>query len=263
MGKSSIILRYTKNQFNASMVSSIGVDFKTKDIIVDNKKVKLQLWDTAGHERFRTITTSYYRGAHGIATVFDLTDRQTFEHVEKWLEEINKYAKENVMRFLIGNKSDLVDKRQVTYEEVRVLANKLNIYYVETSAKNNINVTEFFRIATQSHRIEMSQPFPVTRDLNDLEALDTTTDIGLAHNGILSQTSNGDKDLSDTAIYIRRYIAGKKITDDFVENLAEDTVGSRLAILNKDGEFRLTGSWSYENGLYFSNNNWRCSYGVK
>ena len=90
MGKSSIILRYTKNEFNASMVSSIGVDFKAKDIIVDNKKVKLQLWDTAGHERFRTITTSYYRGAHGIAIVFDLSDRETFEHVEKWLEEINK-----------------------------------------------------------------------------------------------------------------------------------------------------------------------------
>ena len=111
----------------------------------------MQLWDTAGHERFRTITTSYYRGAHGIATVFDLTDRQTFEHVEKWMEEINKYAKENVMRFLIGNKSDLVDKRQVTYEEVRALANKLNIYYVETSAKNNVNITDFFRIATQNY----------------------------------------------------------------------------------------------------------------
>lgn len=133
------------------MVSSIGVDFKTKDIIVNNKKVKLQLWDTAGHERFRTITTSYYRGAHGIAIVFDLTDRQSFEHVEKWLEEINKYAKENVMRFLIGNKSDLTDKRQVKYEEVRGLANKLNIYYVETSAKNNINISDFFQIATKDY----------------------------------------------------------------------------------------------------------------
>ena len=133
------------------MVSSIGVDFKTKDIIVNDKKVKLQLWDTAGHERFRTITTSYYRGAHGIATVFDLTDRETFEHVEKWMEEINKYAKENVMRFLIGNKSDLVEKRQVNYEEVRALANRLNIYYVETSAKNNINISDFFQIATKDY----------------------------------------------------------------------------------------------------------------
>jgi Ras-related protein Rab-1A len=151
VGKSSIILRYTKNEFNSQMVSSIGVDFKTKDIIVNNKKVKLQLWDTAGHERFRTITTSYYRGAHGIATVFDLTNRESFEHVEKWLEEINKYAKENVMRFLIGNKSDLVNERQVSYEEVRALANKLNIYYVETSAKNNINVSDFFQIATKDY----------------------------------------------------------------------------------------------------------------
>ena len=150
VGKSSIILRYTKNEFNSQMVSSIGVDFKAKDIIVNNKKVKLQLWDTAGHERFRTITTSYYRGAHGIATVFDLTNRESFEHVEKWLEEINKYAKENVMRFLIGNKSDLVNERQVSYEEVRALANKLNIYYVET-AKNNINVSDFFQIATKEY----------------------------------------------------------------------------------------------------------------
>ena len=151
VGKSSIILRYTKNQFNASMVGSIGVDFKTKDIIVNNKKVKIQIWDTAGHERFRTITTSYYRGAHGIVTVFDLTDRESYEHIEKWLDEINKYAKENVMRFLIGNKSDLVDQRKVTYEEARALANKLNIYYVETSAKNNINVSDFFTIATKNY----------------------------------------------------------------------------------------------------------------
>ena len=133
------------------MVSSIGVDFKTKDIIVNDKRVKLQIWDTAGHERFRTITTSYYRGAHGIVTVFDLTDRESFEHIEKWLDEINKYAKENVMRFLIGNKSDLVDKRKVQYEEARALSSRLNIYYVETSAKNNINVSDFFQIAAKNY----------------------------------------------------------------------------------------------------------------
>ena len=151
VGKSSIILRYTKNEFNASMISSIGVDFKSKDIMVNGQKVKLQIWDTAGHERFRTITTSYYRGAHGIVTVFDLTERASFEHIEKWLDEINKYAKENVLRFLIGNKSDLVDKRKVSYEEARALANRLNIYYVETSAKNNINISDFFQIATKDY----------------------------------------------------------------------------------------------------------------
>ena len=133
------------------MISSIGVDFKSKDIMVNGQKVKLQIWDTAGHERFRTITTSYYRGAHGIVTVFDLTERESFEHIEKWLDEINKYAKENVMRFLIGNKSDLVDKRKISYEEARALANRLNIYYVETSAKNNINISDFFLIATKDY----------------------------------------------------------------------------------------------------------------
>ena len=117
-----------------------------------------------------------------------------------------------------------------------------------------------FRISTQANRTEMSQPFPITRDIEELEALDTVADMGLAHNGILSQTSNGDKELSDTAIYIRRFIAGREITDEFVRNLAEDTVGNRLAILEGNGEFHLTGSWTYENGLYFSNENWKHSY---
>lgn len=114
-----------------------------------------------------------------------------------------------------------------------------------------------FRIATQAHRIEMSQPFPVTEDIEDLEALDTVADMGIAHNGILRQTSNGDPLLSDTAIYIRERIAGRNITDEFVKNLAEDTVGSRLAILEGNGEFHLTGTWTYENGLYYSNEVWK------
>ena len=114
-----------------------------------------------------------------------------------------------------------------------------------------------FRIATQAHRIEMSQPFPVTEDIEDLEALDAVADMGIAHNGILRQTSNGDPLLSDTAIYIRERIAGRNITDEFVKNLAEDTVGSRLAILEGNGEFHLTGTWTYENGLYYSNEVWK------
>ena len=154
VGKSSIILRFTKDEFNASMVSSIGVDFKSKDITINNMKVKLQIWDTAGHERFRTITTSYYRGAHGIVTVFDLTDRESFEHIERWLSEINKFAKENVLRFLVGNKADLVDKRAVPYEEIQSLANRLKIPYTETSAKDCTNIDKFFFDATKIYLLK-------------------------------------------------------------------------------------------------------------
>ena len=130
-------------------MNSIGVDFKSKDLIYDGKKIKLQIWDTAGEERFRTITSSYYRGAHAIAIVFDLTKIETFEHVKKWITEINKFAKENVLKFLIGNKSDLVQKRQVNYIDVRNFASKMNITYFEVSAKNDQNINEFFEGATK------------------------------------------------------------------------------------------------------------------
>lgn len=126
----------------------------------------------------------------------------------------------------------------------------------EKFTENDV-VIYHFRIATQANRIEMSQPFPITEDIEDLEALDITSDIGIAHNGILRQTSNGDPYLSDTAIYIRERIAGRKITRKLVKKLEADTVGSRLAILKGNGKFHLTGTWTYENGLYYSNENWK------
>lgn len=129
----------------------------------------------------------------------------------------------------------------------------------EKFTKNDV-VVYHFRIATQANRQTMSQPFPVTKNIDDLEALDVVTDVGLAHNGVLLQTSNGDNRLSDTAIYIRDYIAGKKITDRLVERIAEDTAGNRIVLLDKDGNFYLTGTWTYENGLYYSNENWKRSY---
>ena len=130
-------------------MNSIGVDFRSKDITYDGRKIKLQIWDTAGEERYRTITASYYRGAHAIAIVFDLTKIETFEHVKKWLEDINKYAKENVLKFLIGNKSDLVQKRQVNFSDIRSFASRMNTTYFEVSAKNNENIDEFFEGATK------------------------------------------------------------------------------------------------------------------
>ena len=149
MGKTSIILRFTKNVFNEEFMSSIGVDFKSKDIYIDGKKIKLQIWDTAGQERFKTITASYYRGAHAIGVVFDLTKKESFEHVVKWMADINRFAKENVLKFIIGNKSDLADQRQVKHEEVRALASQMNTTFFYVSAKNDYNIKEFFESATK------------------------------------------------------------------------------------------------------------------
>ena len=149
VGKTSVIMRYTKNLFNEDYLNSIGVDFKSKDLYIEEKKIKLQIWDTAGQERFRTITSSYYRGAHAIAVVFDLTKRQSYDHVKKWMEDINKYAKENVLKFLVGNKSDLKDEIQVSYEEARALASQMKTTYFSVSAKKNENINEFFEAATK------------------------------------------------------------------------------------------------------------------
>ena len=88
-------------------MNSIGVDFKLKNIEIDGKKIKLQIWDTAGEERFRTITTSYYKGAHAILIVFDITEKDSFDHVKNWVEDIDKFAKQGVLRILVGNKFDL------------------------------------------------------------------------------------------------------------------------------------------------------------
>ena len=125
-------------------MNSIGVDFKLKNIEIDSKNIKLQIWDTAGQERFKTITTSYYKGAHAILVVFDITDRDSFDHIRNWMVDIDKFAKEGVLRILVGNKCDLSHERKVTTEEAKGIANKYGIKYIETSAKDTINIDDLF-----------------------------------------------------------------------------------------------------------------------
>ena len=125
-------------------MNSIGVDFKLKNIEIDGKKIKLQIWDTAGEERFRTITTSYYKGAHAILIVFDITEKDSFDHVKNWVADIDKFAKQGVLRILVGNKCDLEKQRNVSKEEANELAEKLGIKYIETSAKDTINIETLF-----------------------------------------------------------------------------------------------------------------------
>jgi len=144
VGKSCLLLRFADDTYRESFISTIGVDFKIRTIDLDSKTIKLQIWDTAGQERFRTITTSYYRGAQGIIVVYDTTDLQSFKNVKQWLQEIDKYATEQVKILLVGNKSDLSSKRAVSYEEGKEFADSLGLSFIETSAKSSSNVEKAF-----------------------------------------------------------------------------------------------------------------------
>merc|ERR1712226_36280 len=129
VGKSNILLRFSENVFHESFLPTIGVDFKIKNVDVNDKLVKLHIWDTAGQERFKTITATYYKGAHGIILVYDITDRQSFQDIENWLEEIQKHASPNVAKLLVGNKCDLENERAVSVQEGREYAESLGMNF--------------------------------------------------------------------------------------------------------------------------------------
>ncbi|VAH56445.1 unnamed protein product [Triticum turgidum subsp. durum] len=159
VGKSCLLLRFADDSYLESYISTIGVDFKIRTVEQDGKTMKLQIWDTAGQERFRTITSSYYRGAHGIIIVYDVTDQDSFNNVKQWLNEIDRYASENVNKLLVGNKSDLTDKRVVSYETAKAFADEIGIPFMETSAKNALNVEQAFMAMSASIKDRMaSQP---------------------------------------------------------------------------------------------------------
>ena len=146
VGKSSLLLRFVDNQWSDLFVPTIGVDFKIRTMEIDNKNVKLQIWDTAGQERFKNITASYYRGAHGIFVVYDISDMESFKNINNWLIEIEKNANKNVYKILVGNKCDLEDKRTVSYQQGKELAETYGMQFIETSAKSNTNVEEAFHL---------------------------------------------------------------------------------------------------------------------
>ena len=121
---------------------------KLKTLEVNGKKVKLQIWDTAGQERFKNITASYYRDGNGVLVVYDITERESFENLNSWLIEIEKNANKNVYKLLIGNKCDLEDKRQVTYQEGKDFAESNGMKFIETSAKTSSKVQDAFELLT-------------------------------------------------------------------------------------------------------------------
>eukprot|EP00331_Platyophrya_macrostoma_P032825 CAMPEP_0176436282 /NCGR_PEP_ID=MMETSP0127-20121128/17869_1 /TAXON_ID=938130 /ORGANISM="Platyophrya macrostoma, Strain WH" /LENGTH=205 /DNA_ID=CAMNT_0017819559 /DNA_START=28 /DNA_END=645 /DNA_ORIENTATION=+ len=144
VGKSSLVRRYADNEFLENGYNTIGVDIKVKSVLVKNKKVKLQIWDTAGAERFQVMTATYYKGTHGVLAVYDITDRASFEHVKSVLKEIQEMVREDAIVYLIGNKSDLIKQRAVTTAEGEKAAEECGVRFFETSAKNSANVNQAF-----------------------------------------------------------------------------------------------------------------------
>lgn len=154
VGKSNILLRYTDNIFNDSFLPTIGVDFKIKNITVNNQKIKLNIWDTAGQERFKTITSTYYKGSHGIVLVYDITDKESFNNINNWVNEVKRNAGTNITMLLVGNKCDMEIERAVTHKEGQDLANTMGISFLETSAKADTNIKEAFSVlAKQIHEM--------------------------------------------------------------------------------------------------------------
>ncbi|KAF2219361.1 ras GTPase [Elsinoe ampelina] len=157
VGKSNLLSRFTRNEFNLDSKSTIGVEFATRSIQVDAKTIKAQIWDTAGQERYRAITSAYYRGAVGALLVYDISKHQTYENVTRWLKELRDHADSNIVIMLVGNKSDLRHLRAVPTEEAKQFASENNLSFIETSALDASNVelafqnilTEIYRIVSQ------------------------------------------------------------------------------------------------------------------
>ncbi|OIW07708.1 hypothetical protein TanjilG_19651 [Lupinus angustifolius] len=165
VGKSNLLARYARDEFYPNSKSTIGVEFQTQKMDIDGKEVKAQIWDTAGQERFRAVTSAYYRGAVGALLVYDVSRRQTFDSIHRWLNELQTHSDMNVVTILVGNKSDLKDAREVSTAEGKALAEENGLFFMETSALDSSNVVAAFQTVVKeiynilSRKVLISQEF--------------------------------------------------------------------------------------------------------
>lgn len=171
-GKTSLSSRYYDRSFTDFYSSTIGIDFRVKTISLNDNHIKLQIWDTSGNDRFKTITSVYYKNSDGFIILYDVSDPLSFSNVTKWMEDIYKYTKpqynlsyENFKKhiILVGNKIDLNLPTRVKYNDGKELADKLGIHFIEASIKQNINVKEIFEILIQN----IKDSYPTTSTMND------------------------------------------------------------------------------------------------
>ena len=144
-GKTSLISRYCKNEFSGgAYLSTIGIDFQIKNLEMNSKKIRLQIWDTAGQERFRNIAKNYYQSSDGFIVVYDITNNESFQTLDYWVEEIKSNSQELSRMILVGNKCDIEEGRQVKKEEGKEYAKKKELKFYEVSAKDGTNVNKAF-----------------------------------------------------------------------------------------------------------------------
>ena len=170
VGKTCFLLRYCDRTFQEAHLSTIGLDYRLKTMTLENNKnIKLQIWDTAGQDRFRALTKNYYKGANGIILIYDISTTQTFENVKVWINQIKEEANANVIIYLVGNKIDLpTDKRTVSEEEGQKLADEYKFLFKEASAKEGINVNEIFQELVEKIDAEAKPEVPNTEKKNQL-----------------------------------------------------------------------------------------------
>ena len=156
VGKSNILTQYVYEKFSEEFQSTLGVEFAAKNAFIDNKVYRIQIWDTAGAESFRSITRAYYKNSVCAFIVYDITKRETFENVQVWLDDIKNQCPQTVLLVLVGNKLDLENERQISYEEGESFAQKNNMYFFETSAKTGVNIENLFlkSVETINERIQ-------------------------------------------------------------------------------------------------------------
>ena len=145
VGKTSLLLKYTEHIFPEEHIATIGVEYKDKYIIKDNYNIRLQIWDTAGQERFHSITKNIYRNTNGVIFIYDITKKETFDNIKNWILDLQS-ASADIKGIILGNKNDLTDKREVNMTDLKELGEKYKMPYMETSAKNNVNVNEGFEL---------------------------------------------------------------------------------------------------------------------
>jgi len=145
VGKSNILSRYTKDQFQGNSKATVGVELGTKFVKVEGVGAKLQIWDTAGQERYRSLTSSYYKGCHGCFIVYDITNEQSFESINTWYEQAVKEAGKEVSIILVGNKCDLENERKISKEKGEEKARSMNASFFETSALSKVNIDDIFK----------------------------------------------------------------------------------------------------------------------